>query len=126
MTREFLKDAESVHSGLSHVPSQPALLTPFGDPGGLLSLNNQPPDTWNTHGIWRNVFANPTASSSARQTTRTWRTDGCGGQEEDGDLRSILRGSCENEGDWQNRPLHNHSWSTCFIPAERGRQNDRY
>ena len=27
--------------------------------------------------------------------------DGCGGQDEDGDLRPILRGSYENEGDWQ-------------------------
>ena len=32
-----LKDAESVRSGLSHVPSQPALLPPFRDPGGMLS-----------------------------------------------------------------------------------------
>ena len=32
--------------------------------------------------------------------------DGCGGQDEDGDLRPVPRGSCENEGDWQGRPLH--------------------
>ena len=32
-----LKDAESVRSGLSHVPSQPPLLTLFRDPGGMLS-----------------------------------------------------------------------------------------
>ena len=30
------KDAESVRSGLSHVPSQPALLPIYRDPGGLL------------------------------------------------------------------------------------------
>ena len=30
------KDAESVRSGLSHVPSQPALFPPYRDPGGLL------------------------------------------------------------------------------------------
>ena len=49
-SRDF-KDVESVRSGLSHVPSQPALLTPFGDPGGMLSRslgmpsrNDKPPD----------------------------------------------------------------------------------
>ena len=52
-SRDF-KDAESVRSGLSHVPSQPALLPPFRDPGG--------------------VFENPTASSSApyRQGFNPW------------------------------------------------------
>ena len=70
-SRDF-KDAESVRSGLSHVPSQPALLPPFPDPGGmpsrscgLPSRNDRPPDIWVTHGISGNVFANPTASSSA-------------------------------------------------------------
>ena len=59
------KDAESVRSGLSHVPSQPVLLPLYRDPGGLLSRNNQPSDIWNSQGISGNVFANPTASSSA-------------------------------------------------------------
>ena len=66
------EDAESVRSGLCHVPSQPALLPPFRDPGGMpsrpgrmLSRNEKPPDIWDTHGISGNVFANPTASSSA-------------------------------------------------------------
>ena len=70
-SRDF-KDAESVRSGLSHVPSQPALLPPFPDPGGMLSRsvgmlsrNDRPPDIWNTNGFSGNVFANPTASSSA-------------------------------------------------------------
>ena len=36
MTREIFKDAESVRSGLSHVPSQPALLPPFRNTGGML------------------------------------------------------------------------------------------
>ena len=49
-SREF-KDAESVCSGPSHVPSQPALLPPCRDPGGLLSRNDQPPDIWNSQGI---------------------------------------------------------------------------
>ena len=35
-SRDF-KDAESVRSGLSHVPSQPALFAPFRDPGGMRS-----------------------------------------------------------------------------------------
>ena len=58
------KDAESVRSGLSHVPSQPALSPPYRDPGGLLSRNNQPPDIWNSQGTLGNVSANPPASSS--------------------------------------------------------------
>ena len=60
--RDF-KDVESVRSGLSHVPSQPALLPPYRDPGGMLrrpgrmlSHNDNPPDIWNTHGISGNVF----------------------------------------------------------------------
>ena len=57
-----LKDAESVRSGPSHVPSQPALLPPNRDPGKLLSRNNQPPDI---QGITGNVFSNPPASSSS-------------------------------------------------------------
>ena len=33
---------------------------------GMLSrCKNGPPSIWDTHGIWGNVFANPTASSSA-------------------------------------------------------------
>ena len=67
-----IKDPESVRSGLSHVPSQPALLPPFRDPGGMLrrsvgmpSRNDRPPDIWDTHGISGNVFVNPTASSSS-------------------------------------------------------------
>ena len=35
-SRDF-EDAESVRSGLSHVPSQPALLPSYRDPGGMLS-----------------------------------------------------------------------------------------
>ena len=58
-------DAESVRSGPSHVPSQPALLPSYRDPGGLLSRNNQPPDIWNSQGISETVFAIPRASSSS-------------------------------------------------------------
>ena len=63
-SRDF-KDAESVRSGPSHVPSQPALFPPYRDPGGLLSRNNQPPDIWNSQGISGNDFVNPPASSSS-------------------------------------------------------------
>ena len=70
-SRDF-KDAESVRSGPSHVPSQPALFPPFRDPGGMLSrsvgmlsCNDDPPSIWDTHGISGNVFVNPPASSSS-------------------------------------------------------------
>ena len=59
------KDAESVRSGPSHVPSQPAFLPRYRDQGELLSRNNQPPDIRNSQGISGNVFANPRASSSS-------------------------------------------------------------
>ena len=70
-SRDF-KDAESVRSGQSHVTSQLAFFPPFRDPGGMPSRslgmpsrNDKPPDIWDTRGIRGNVFANPTASSSA-------------------------------------------------------------
>ena len=63
-SRDF-KDIKSARSGLSHVPSQLALLPLYRDPGGLLSRNDKPTDIWNRHGILGNVFANPVASSSA-------------------------------------------------------------
>ena len=59
------KDAESVRSGPSHVPSQPAYFHLIVIKGGLLSRNNQPPDIWNSQGTSGNVFANPRASSSS-------------------------------------------------------------
>ena len=70
-SRDF-KDAEPVRSGQSHVPSQPVFFPPHPDPGGMLSRclglpsrDDKPPDIWGTHGKMGNVFANPTASSSA-------------------------------------------------------------
>ena len=61
-SRDF-KDVESVCSGLSHVPSQPAFFPPFRNPGGMLSRsvgmpsrNDRPPDIWDTHGISGKVF----------------------------------------------------------------------
>ena len=70
-SRDF-KDAESARSGLSHVPSQPAFLPSYRDPGGMvsrrggmLSRNDKPPDIWNSQGTSGNVFVNPPASSSS-------------------------------------------------------------
>ena len=63
-------DAESVRSGPSHVTSQPALLPPFCDPGGLPSRNNQPPDIWNLQGLSGNFFANPRAFSNVTKDIR--------------------------------------------------------
>ena len=57
-SRDF-KDAGSVRSGLSHVPSQPALLPPHPIPGGMLSRSTGmpsrkggPPSIWDTHGVF--------------------------------------------------------------------------
>ena len=72
MVQKDFQDAESVRSGQSHVTSQPVFFPPHPDLGGMLSRslglpsrNNGPPSIWDTHGIPRNVFANPTESSSA-------------------------------------------------------------
>ena len=82
-SRDF-QDAESVRSGLSHVPNQPALFPPYRDPGGMLSRSvgmpsrsDKPPDIWDTHGMSGNVFENPTASSSAPhpQESNPWISD---------------------------------------------------
>ena len=70
-SRDF-QDAESVRSGHSHVASQPVSFPSHPVPAvmqsgslGMSSRNNGRPSIWNTHGISGNVFANPTASSSA-------------------------------------------------------------
>ena len=61
-SRDF-EDAESVRSGLSHVPSQLAVIPPYRGPGGMLSCpgrmlsrDDKPPDIWNTHGFSGNVL----------------------------------------------------------------------
>ena len=58
-SRDF-KNAKSVRSGPSHVPSQPASFPPYRDPGGMLSRNDMPPVIWNTHGKSGNVFCKST------------------------------------------------------------------
>ena len=70
-SRDF-QDAESVRSGNSHVTSQPVSFPSHPVPGGMLSRSlgmpsrkNGPPSIWDTHGKSGNLFANPTASSSA-------------------------------------------------------------
>ena len=71
-SRVFM-DAESVRSGLSHVPSQLALFPPYRDPGRLLSRNVKPPDIcWDTHGVDRYLctihFMHITLHGSRRAT----------------------------------------------------------
>ena len=78
-----------------------------------------------------NSYSTSTCTSAGRARTRDTssqqqRRRRCGGQDGDGDLRPILHESCENESDWQSRPLHKHCRSTYFKAAERGRQIDRY
>ena len=70
-SRDF-QDVESVRSRHSHVASQPVSFPPHPIPGGMLSRSlgmpsrrEGPPSIWDTHGVSRNVFANPLASSSA-------------------------------------------------------------
>ena len=79
-SRDF-QDAESVRIGQSHVTSQPVFFPPHPDPGGMLSRSlgmpsrkNGPPSIWDTHVFSGNVFANPTASSSAPypQESNSW------------------------------------------------------
>ena len=70
-SRDF-QDAESVRSGHSHVASQPASFPLHPILGGMLSRfvgmpsrRDGPPSIWDTRGISGNVFADPTASSTA-------------------------------------------------------------
>ena len=64
--------AESVRSGNSHFTSRPVSFPPHPIPEGMLRHSfvsprrkEGPPSIWDTHGTSGNVFANPTASSSA-------------------------------------------------------------
>ena len=73
------QDAESVRSGNSHVTSQPMLFPKHHVPEGMLrpsivspARKEGPPSIWDTHGVSGNVFANPTASSSAPQESNPW------------------------------------------------------
>ena len=66
------QDAESIRSGNSHVTSRPVSFPPHPIPEGMLRHSfvtpcrrEGPPSIWDTHGKSGNVFANPTASSSA-------------------------------------------------------------
>ena len=82
-SRDF-QDAESVRSGQSHVTSQPVFFPPHPDPRGMLirslgmpSRREGPPSIWDTHGFSGNVFANPTAFSSAPypQESNPWSSN---------------------------------------------------
>ena len=66
------QDAESIHSGNSHVTSRPVSFSPLPIPEGMLSRSigmpgrrEGPPSIWDTHGISGNVFVNLDALSSA-------------------------------------------------------------
>ena len=70
-SKEF-QDAESVHSGHSHVTSRPVSFPPHPISEGMLrhsfvspSRREGPPSIWDTHGMSGNVFVNPDVSSSA-------------------------------------------------------------
>ena len=101
------KDAESVRSGLSHVPSRPVSFPPHPIPEGMLrhsfvtpSRREGPPSIWDTHGISGNVLANPHASSSApyphelnqwnsliEEPLHSFAVEKCERQKQDQDLR---------------------------------------
>ena len=67
-----IQDAESIHSGNSHVTSRPMSFPPHPIPEGMLRHSfvspcrrEGLPSIWDTHGVSGNVFASPDASSSA-------------------------------------------------------------
>ena len=60
-SKEF-QDAESIRTGNSHVTIPGRMLSRAI---GMPRIREGPPSIWDTHGISGNVFANPTASSSA-------------------------------------------------------------
>ena len=69
----YFQDAESARSGQSHITGQPVFFPPpsrtlrSAKPffGNAKPQRHGPPSTWDTHGSSGNVWANPTASSSA-------------------------------------------------------------
>ena len=70
---DYFQDAESIHSGNSHVTSRPVSFPPHPIPEGMLrhsfvalSRRERPPSIWDTHGISGFFLGgNPDASSSA-------------------------------------------------------------
>ena len=80
---KVFEDAESVRSGNSHVTSQPMLFPKHPIPEGMLRPSfvsprrkEGPPCIWDTHGISKNVFANPHTSSSTPypQELHQWKS----------------------------------------------------
>ena len=77
------QDAESIHSGNSHVTSPPGLFPKHPPFQGMLRPSfisqrqtEEPPNIWDTSGISGNVFAHPQASSSApypQESNSTWK-----------------------------------------------------
>ena len=77
------QDAESIHSGNSHVTSQPGIFPKHPPFQGMLRPSfisqrqtEEPPNIWDTSGISGNVFAHPQTSSSApypQELNSTWK-----------------------------------------------------
>ena len=72
MIREISKILNQYAVDNPTLPVKQCFFPPHPDPGGMLSRSlgmpsrrEGPPSIWDTHGISGNVFANPTASSSA-------------------------------------------------------------
>ena len=72
MIREIYKMLNQYAVDNPTLPVNLRFFPPFQNPGGMLSRsigmpsrNDGPPSMWDTHGISGNVFANPTACSSA-------------------------------------------------------------
>ena len=84
MIRQIFKMLNQYAVDNPTLPVNQCFFPPHPDPGGMLSRSlgmpsrkNGPPSIWDTHGISGNVFANPTASSSAPypQESNPWSSN---------------------------------------------------
>ena len=120
-SRDF-QDAESVRSGHSQVTSQPVSFPPHPVPGGMLSRyigmpsrREGPRSIWDTAWYIGNVFANPTASSSAPypQELHQWNSS-----LEEPLHSSTVEKSERQEQDQDLRCQSGPSAKNSFIPGE--------
>ena len=138
-SRDF-QDAESVRSGHSHVTSRPVSFPPHPVPGGMPSRSlgmpsrkNGPPSIWDTHGKSGNVFANPTASSSAPypQELHQWNSlieeplhsstvEKSARQKQDQDLRCQSGQSAKKSVNLQWRRFFKELWDRPTMTADLG------
>ena len=105
MIQKEFQDAESVRSGHSHVTSRPVSFPPHPTLEGMLSRSTGmpsrregPPSIWDTHGISRNVFANPVNqwSSSIEEPLHSSTVDKSERQKQDQDLKCQYGRSAKN------------------------------